>query len=450
MKKSEIAGLALIGALFVVWPVPRTISIRDLLLVVSCIFFGGLLWRQRAVTDWPRREAAPVWLYLALTIWLFVVALFVSDETAWSLNEIRGQWLKGTLALLAGVLAAARCGRAAAPEVRTLVVIYAALMLHVLYVDWLAVKPAIQFGQEITRRVIGFTEGSDKSNYLTNLLLLLLLTELFIRLVHRRRFLPLGNILLGASLLAALFSVYAESMRNGVIELSLVLLLFVSLLVWENRRRLGKAGSASVIAALLLMPAVFAYLSYRTDPRWHTFLETIPLALDTETHRQWINEGRFVADPPRLPGGAPVEWSNYMRIARMKAGAELVVDHPLGVGFGRNAFAHAVKNKYGMDSAHSHSGLVDLAVGTGVPGALLWLGFLACLLRLGWRGYRAGRNYAGLALVLLVAGYGIRMVLDSIVRDHMLQMFLFLAGLLAVMAARPGSEQDGRPAAGLS
>ena len=34
-----------------------------------------------------------------------------------------------------------------------------------------------------------------------------------------------------------------------------------------------------------------------------------------------------------------------------------------------------------------------------------------------------------------VAGFGIRMVLDSIIRDHMLQMFLFLAAFLAVMAA---------------
>ena len=130
-----------------------------------------------------------------------------------------------------------------------------------------------------------------------------------------------------------------------------------------------------------------------------------------------------------------MDWSNYMRLARMKAGVDLTLENPWGVGFGRNAFGHAVMKKYGESSSHSHSGLIDLAVGTGIPGTLLWIGFLASLATLGWRSFRRTQDYCALALLLLVTGYGTRMVLDSTIRDHMLQMFLFLAAFLAVIAA---------------
>jgi hypothetical protein len=40
-----------------------------------------------------------------------------------------------------------------------------------------------------------------------------------------------------------------------------------------------------------------------------------------------------------------------------------------------------------------------------------------------------------MTMLWVVAGFGIRMVLDSIIRDHMPQIFLFLAAFLAVITA---------------
>jgi hypothetical protein len=50
-----------------------------------------------------------------------------------------------------------------------------------------------------------------------------------------------------------------------------------------------------------------------------------------------------------------------------------------------------------------------------------------------WRHCRGGANYAALLLLLLLTDYGARMLLDSVIRDHMLQQFMFLAGLAAVL-----------------
>jgi O-antigen ligase len=124
-----------------------------------------------------------------------------------------------------------------------------------------------------------------------------------------------------------------------------------------------------------------------------------------------------------------------MRISALKEGALLIVDHPLGIGFGRNAYGHGLEAKYGEKGlGHSHSGLMDLAIGTGIPGTILWLTFLVALFLVGWRRFREAPDYPPLLLMLGVGGYGFRMLVDSVIRDHMLQQFLLMAGLLAVLA----------------
>ena len=426
-----IVGLALVAALFFIWPIPRTTSLRDLLLVVCLGLFAYLAYRnsRRVPIHWQLLRV-PFGLYLVLSVWIVFVAIAISEETAWSLNEIRSQWLKATIALVAGGLLGAAIRNDDNTLRLILTIMGIALLLHVFYVAYQALSVWPQ--QKImAASAAGLTGGPDKSSYLTNMLLYLLLAEIFIRSVFHRRFLPVGDIPLAAFTVVALFTMYAEAVRNGVAELIVVLGLTVILVMRESDRvhRLVVTGIASVFLVIIL---VLGFLSMHKDERWQTFIETVPIALDIEKNKAWINE---TLPQPRLADGQAVDWSNYMRLARMKAGANLTLENPWGVGFGRNAFGHAVMKKYGESSAHSHSGLIDLAVGTGIPGTLLWIGFLASLATLAWRSFRRTRDYCALALLLLVTGYSTRMVLDSIIRDHMLQMFLFLAAFLAVIAA---------------
>ncbi len=431
-----VASSILVGLLFFVWPIPRTISLRDLLLVACLGLFAWQVYRNRRTTFPWHRLRVPFGLYLALSIWIVFVALVISDETAWALGEIKGQWLKATVALVAGGL----FGVTTLDNQKTfriaLIVMGVALLLHVLYVDYQALHQLWSFNAVLIRAT-GLTEQPDKSNYLTNTLLYLLLAEVLVRIIVRRRFLPIGNIALVIIVAFVLLSEYAEGVRNGIAELIVVLSLAVVLMMRasDRRQRLAVAGIALVLVAIAV---VLGYLNMQKDARWRTLLETVPIAFDTD-NKGWI---RTDQPQPKLASGQTVDSSNYTRLARMKGGMELALESPWGVGFGRNAFGHAVMKKYGVVSSHSHSGFVDMAIGTGFPGLLLWLGFLGSLFALGWRCFRQTADYRALALLFVVTGYGTRMVLDSIVRDHMLQMFLFLAAFLAVSsAARLGSSQ---------
>ena len=274
-KVSQWAGLTLLALLFAVWPVVHTISLRDLLLVLSTGVFAYLAVHAHPSRWWSHIEW-PVGLYTALTLWMLVVALFISAETTWSLGEIRGQWLKAMLALLTGGLAAFSIQQAPTVQRTTVTLIFVTLLLHVVYVDYLGLKMLLESGRIFRQLAGGLTQGPDTSNYLTNMLLVLLLAETFIRLTYRQRYLPLPNVALFVVILLTLFSAYAEGVRNGIVEIACVLLVFAVLFVLENRQRMGKATIALIVSLVFVVPGVFSYLSYKMGPRWTTFLKPFP------------------------------------------------------------------------------------------------------------------------------------------------------------------------------
>ena len=138
-----------------------------------------------------------------------------------------------------------------------------------------------------------------------------------------------------------------------------------------------------------------------------------------------------------MNNGVAVDASAYTRVAFIHAGLRLIGERPLGVGYGRNAFVHALREN-GSDAqvGHAHSGWIDLGIGAGIPAVMLWLLFMGSLMVTGGVRYFRDQNPHGLWLLFLASGYLGRMVLDSVNRDHMLQMFLFLAGYLLVMSTR--------------
>jgi O-antigen ligase len=435
MKKREVALLVLVGALVGVWPVSHTISLRDALLVLGLGLGGFLVYRHRPVPFRAYRDTlAPALLAAgALTLWMIAVALLVSPEPAWSLDELRGQWVKAMAALVFGGLAAASLRKESPDAGRLLLVIGGVLLVHIVAIDVDALLAL--FRGDNGYRAAGVTGGPDKASYLTNILLALLFAEWLARTIAGKRLLPLSSTPLFVISVLTLISLYVERIRNGV-GAALVMALCAALLYLLHRARQRRMRQSTV--ALLVCAGValaggltIAIASVKPGTSWKQLVATIPLALATQEHKGWLDEKTHGL--PTLPDGSAVDVSAYVRIAWFAEGLRLSAEHPLGVGFGRNAFGHAVAAKYGTFRGHSHSSFIDLLVGIGIPGVLLWLGFLISLLWLAWRGAGGGWGYA---LLFVVVDFGTRMLVDSNVRDHTLQTFMFLAGVFGVLVAR--------------
>lgn len=418
-------GLVLLALLMFVWPIPHTIALRHSLMLLTLLMFSLLAYVYTERSQYRfSLPATPFIIFGVLTFWMLLGSLyFWSDQS--SIEEFTSKWLKGVLAVVLGFVVV-KSVLSFNIELKTGIItaVTAPLVIHVISVDVLWLWDC-SIGTCQTR-LAGLTDGPDKASYLSNLLMAFLIAESVLRLQGQARTLPISNRVLMSLLIITFLSVLIEGMRNGLFSLLLVGLVVFFLSEWRRafKRKRGKAAIAAILLGLTATGYFFA-----KDPRWATFQETIPIAWDTETHRYWLNMEKYPR--PTLENGAPVDESNYLRVAWFKAALNIIEEHPLGVGYNKNAFGYALQQKYGEGSGHSHSGLMDFTIGTGILGALLWLLFLGSLWMAAILAYRKTGVFTALVLALVLTDYTLRMLVDSVIRDHMFEQFAFLAALLS-------------------
>lgn len=434
------AGLVFLALLLFVYSIPHTISLRYLLLLGALVAFGYLAVKRRNPATLSRLTL-PAVLFAALSFWIVIGAVFISDDPARSLSEVRGQWLMVVLSLITGVAAGMAVETDHSARQQLLGVVIIVLLVHVFIVDAQSLWTAISSGT-LKMRGQGLTEGPDKASFLTNMLLAFLLAELFLRLTGKPRTFKVNNAVFAAISALALLSLYVEGRRNAVLALFVMGIGFIALYGFStatDRRRWRHLAVASCLFVVLVASLFHATASKR-GITWDEMMDTVPVALDTEGRKNWLNIRKYGL--PKLPDGTAVEESTYLRIAWLKEGLLLVVEHPLGIGFDRNAFGRGLQLKYREGKGHSHSGLLDIAIGTGVPGVVLWLAFLASLAWLGWRRFLDTGNFAALALLFVLLDFSTRLLLDSVTKDHMLQQCMLVTGLLAALAAGASRSQE--------
>lgn len=232
---------------------------------------------------------------------------------------------------------------------------------------------------------------------------------------------------LWAILLMMIFVSYHAAARNGMLGLFYLVVSFSFLyMVFEGR----KYGWMKVLLASLLVIGLAATLfivSMQRDVRNQTLLESAKIGWLDSNGLAW----RRLAPLPNLSNGQPVELSAYERSAWIRAGLDLIIENPQGYGYGRRAFTAALAHQdLPNNVGHSHSGFIDLGVGLGIPGVILWLSFCVGLFVTGYRAFLRHRSLPGLVLMLIVCGFNGRMLIESVNKDHMLHIFLFMVGAL--------------------
>lgn len=282
-------------------------------------------------------------------------------------------------------------------------------------------------------------------SYVANLVMAFLCAEAVERLLHRRSYLPIPNIGLAALFALSLFCTYALGTRNGTLGI-LGLLSSSAFVVWfAKRKTVSPRRQALALAIVFIGITSFGWITFKSDPRWQSLLATVALAWDTEHQVAWKDPTQPF---PPLPNGELANVSNYERIAWGKEATKAVLAHPLGLGFSRSSFGQAMRQAYPdyRSTKLSHSGILDFTLGVGLPGLALWLAFLGTLGVHGWRAFFVRENPAGLLLLFLVTGYFSRSLVDSNIRDHMLEQFMFLAGVLTVLAREDLHRSDAHDA----
>lgn len=424
------AGLVFVAVLMFFWPIPRTIAVRNIAMALSVFAFAYLFFKsdmRRLVLSNAQRKV--FYILGASTLWFYFQAIVISSETVWALKELT-QWLGALVCFGLGFLVANTNDK---KTKIAFFIILGTIFIHIFYIDLFEIKHFVSNQGIFLIKVEGLTEGPDKANYITNWALAFIGTEIYFRAVKNKKIIPIDNFLLSVIFVLTVASSYFETMRFGFIALIFTFVGFLLLYLFAASSISTAKKSAVVILSTALFTS-FLYIGHKSDSRWQSLEESVVIALDTHTHKAWLNWDKYPR--PILSNGEQVDGSNYLRPAWIKEGLILISENPLGVGYGRNAFGHALKAKYGEGGGHSHSGIIDLGIGTGVPGMILWLLFLGALIYYGFSSFTKHGSYFGMALFFIASGFFFRMIVDSVIRDHILEQFMFLVGFLLTMSAQ--------------
>ncbi len=422
--------LFFIGLLVFILPIAHTIAIRNISMLFLILILIYLFSKKNisGFKDLFKKETRIIAAILFLfSFWLYIVAFFISNESLWTLSEIKSQWITPLIYFLSFALVGLYSLKENIDFQKNFyTVIFLMLFVHVLYVDLYAFKYYIDT-KAILSRFAGLTEGPDKSNYITNVLLAFLVSEVIYRFRTSKKVLNINNFFLSLIIVLTLASSVFEGMRNGVVA---VIFLTISgiFLSFYNNEKYTKKFKIIVSLFIFIMLTFPTMYNIKNDRRWNTLIATIPYALDTQVNKFWLNNEKYSL--PKFPNGNNVEVSAYLRFAWGYEGLKLIVENPLGLGFGRNAFAHGLKAKYDdvKNVGHSHSGLIDLTIGVGIPGLILWLSFGLYLMYLSYTVFIKYYSFYALVLFFNVSGFFSRFVVDSNMRDHMFETFMLVAG----------------------
>lgn len=414
--------------LIFVLPIPGTIALRNSLLLLLLVLAGGLWFRVRwalSISGTAIRSLA-AWLAI-LTGWIVIQAMLISDEMPWALKEMTSQWLPALLVAVVAAFAVVLASLNGVVRARLLGIVVLLFVGQTVFC-LLATFPEYLANGVFPQSKTIWTAGKLEISYWNNIVLAFLAVDLLSRWRYRH---PMTNLSTGfvvGSVLLILLANLAFGARNGIIGSCILLVSLTLLIVWHERNRVGLARTLGFVLIAGSLIGAMAWGSIKLDPRWATFTETAKIAWNVKDHQTWLHPDDMPL--PELSSGAPVEASAYMRIAWISAGLDVIRGYPLGVGYGRNAFGHALRKTQATRLGHAHSGLLDWTIGTGIPGLILWLGFTVALIWMGLRRYFQRDDPVGLILAFVAGGFLGRMLLDSINRDHMLMVFFMILALL--------------------
>ena len=413
-------------------------------LVVTLILLLVTRYRKYALTGldqflFYRSFLNPLLWLLVFVIFVFFHSLLVSVDTLWSLDEMRAHLIYPIIYFFVGTFLANYAINSSFLDKKKLFsIIFMSLFVHIAYLDLVAIDILFNTGEFITRSS-GLMNSPVLPNYITNILLAFIIAEYIYRIRLKKNFLFFSNGLLHLILLACIFSSFVEGLRLGDISLALLGISAGIVFTYKNNTfsfwRKKLIGISFTL--ILLVPLIF---NISNDPRWANLIESIPVSLMDNNSMHWLDDK---LPPVKTKKGISLTGSNYLRIAMAKEGIKYSLENPFGIGFGRNSFGKMVIAKYPniikkqSSGQTSHSSIIDLIIGVGFFGALIWIIFIASYAYTSFRQMKKEINYENILALFLSLGFFFRSVVDAYMRDHMFLLSMMLFGILFVFIRKP-------------
>ena len=435
--------LGVFSFLIFILSINGTMALRNTLAVVLLVSLITLVIRGQANLNSIFKNKEFRWILGSLVVFVLYTlfhSIYLSHEMLWSLSEFKSHIFYPFLYFLMGVSLASYVSKSEKITKETLItILFYSIFIHILYIDLVAIDKLFHDGV-MMRRYGGLMDSPVQPNYLTNILLAMIIAEFVYRLRVKKQILKVSNGVLYLLLIACIFSTFVEALRLG--DIALVFLGIGSSMAFLYKNNQYSAGIKRLVATslIVILTIPLAY-NLNTDPRWGKLIETIPLAMDTPNSMHWLDRS---LPAPKTESGYEVSGSNYERIAWAMKSIEYIIDKPHGIGFGRNTFGHAMEMQYpdlANRGSHAHSSILTLAVGTGVIGVFLWLIFVFTVVKASVKEFKLSFSYFSILTVFIIMGFVGRSFVDGNMSDHMFLQFMIILGISVFFLFKEGESE---------
>lgn len=379
------------AVLYGVWSLPETIVIRHVCLILGATLGLYVLIRFRSILY--TKKALPLWLLLSLFVWVACQYFFITPNPDLQIKEIASIWKRTSIGFIFAVgLGLSLSSRSIRERQAALFDIY---YWRLIYIGLLLPTLIYLLKYVLTFHINqwGFTApdylqlhyGSlpfyiPKTGYVVFCLpLFAIALGQITTQIERMQWRPWSALIYLLSCLAVLFVFYAENIKNGVAYASVLTIFFFANLLYKNIKRIKLKESIVLLAFTTAFGFSIAQHLHKNES-WSTLYVDMKVAIQIDQYDQWKWNGE--RGYPNNELGKMVSITNYERVAWMVAGAQLLIENPLGFGLVERSFGHLAKIKWPESKLHqNHSGWLDLALGLGLPGIGLILGALILALK---------------------------------------------------------------------
>ena len=233
----KVLILSNFSLLIFVLNIPGTIALRNVLsvLLIMTLFFSWLKIEASIKPLFKNKSFVnAIVILLILSFYIFFHSIFIADEVSWSLSQYRTQWIYPMLYFIIGILLAffASTGKYFNKE-NLITILFSSLFLHIFYIDVAAIYHYIETG-ELLLRYGGLTGSPVLANYVTNILLSIIIVELLYRFRIKNKMIQLNIFWLIVTLFLCILSSALEGLRFGAISLFFMSLTGLTLIIIDN------------------------------------------------------------------------------------------------------------------------------------------------------------------------------------------------------------------------
>lgn len=440
-QNKHIYFVVIVASLLAIWPLPGTIALRQLLLIIGLAFSLPIITTHLHIIK--EKDAWPLWILASFFLWLVIHLFFFSVNIDEQWHELGSDWLRSFIAALIGL----SLGLVLTIQSQRDDSLKNSKTLELILFAGFSGTSVIFFSRYIYE-ILTTSVWIHKDFYMTPfksktpivIFSCILLPISFIKILEAIK----SNektpwiFIAPAAILLTLFSVYFANTKNGFIIFSLTLsafLLRTIILMTKSRININFIIPITILITIITLGA---REHINSNSAWPTLLSDVKASLDITRNENWKDYETYQL--PTNEYGTPVNGSTYQRIAWARAGIQLITENPQGYGLIHHSFGALAIEKWhnfhkanGKTKGATHSAWIDFTLGLGIPGLLLvliplWLSFWRALHMKGF-----WPSYIVWTVPVIFIGYTI----TEVSSDHFIELLFFITAFFCGVTAKP-------------